>query len=70
MATKMANIDLTPLPGTSAHVHVPSGLSSAHANNPSDFPNAAPSASNSQGKAINTKINSTQGQTVRFANPS
>ena len=69
--TKMANIDLVPVPGTSVTVHVPSGQSANVANHPTDFPSVTPGATlPSGGKAVKVTIQATQGQAIRFANPS
>jgi hypothetical protein len=75
MATaKMAQVDITPSSGPTGlniHFHGPAGHSASEFNNVSDFPNVAPGASApSGGKAVSTKIQGTQGQAVRFANPS
>lgn len=64
-----SQIDLTPATGAPfLHVHVPSGQSASVVNNPADFP-AVPAQVGTGTKTVTTKINGTQGSTVRFSNP-
>jgi len=72
MAKTVANqTDLTPGTAgntTGIHFHGPNGQSANVANNPSDFPTGK---ANSSGAPTVTKtITGTQGQVVRFSNPS
>jgi hypothetical protein len=73
--TKMANqVDITPATatiGTGLHVHTPAGASASQFNHPTDFPSVTPAATApAGGKAVKTTIQGTQGQAVRFSNPS
>lgn len=64
-------VDITPASNTllKIHFHGPVGQSAAHCTNPSDFPNAAPSAAlPAGGKAVGVKIAQTSGG-PRFAKP-
>jgi hypothetical protein len=72
--TKMAQLDLTPATAgntTGLHVHTPAGHSASEFNHPTDNPSVTPGATSPVGgKAVSVKIQGTQGQTVRFSNPS
>jgi hypothetical protein len=67
-------VDLTPGTAgntTGLHVHTPAGHSASEFNHPTDFPTVTAGANPpAGGKAISVKIQGTQGQTVRFSNPS
>ena len=71
---KMPQIDLTPAtPGntTGIHFHGTAGQAASAFNNMTDFPNTTPAATSpADGKTVSVKIPGTQGQTVRFSNPS
>ena len=56
---------------TGLHVHAPAGASASQFNHATDFPSVVPvGTAPAGGKAVSTKILGTQGQTVRFSNPS
>jgi hypothetical protein len=71
----MANqLDLTPSTsgnGTGLHFHGPAGASASQFDHPTDFPSVSARATlPAGGTAVSVKITGTQGQVIRFSNPS